>query len=268
MSAKDPGVCKSERGPGPRRERIHGFFDAAYVRHLRAQWSAALTRRQVAFAVRVLELRRGARVLDVPCGFGRHARLLAPRGMLVVGVDLSPAMLTEARRGDAHPRLTFLHGDMRRLGYESEFDAVVNLYTSFGYFSPRENLDVLRRMARALRPGGRILIDHRDRDHDATLPERRWDRLPDGTLTLRDLRLDRRTGRCAGAWIFVGPRGRRSVRRVQHYVYTLAQWRSMFRAAGLHLTAAWSDYGRRYTRGKGPRLLVVGVRPRRANRGH
>ena len=244
------------------REWIHEFFDAAYVRHLRAQWSNALTRKQAAFVVKALGLSRGSRVLDVPCGFGRHTRLLARRGMLVVGVDLSPAMLAEARRGGAAPRLTFVRGDMRRLGYESEFDAVVNLYTSFGYFSPRENLDVLRRMARALRPGGRILIDHRDPDRDARLggTGRWWDRLPDGTLTLHAMRLDRRKGRWSGTWTFVSPGGRRSVRAVHHYVYTLVQWRRMFLAAGLRLTAAWSDYGRPYRRGQGPRLLVAGVR--------
>ena len=244
------------------REWIDGFFDATYARHLRSQSPDALTRKQVAFVVKVLGLRPGARVLDVPCGFGRHARLLARRGMRVVGVDLSPAMLTEARRGGTKPRLTFLRGDMRRLRYESEFDAVVNLYTSFGYFSPRENLDVLRRMARALRPGGRILIDHRDRDRDVRLPGRWWDRLPDGTLALQAVQLERRTGRWSGEWTYINPRGRRSVRAIQHYVYTLMQWRRMFRAAGLRLTTAWSDYGRPHRRGKGPRLLVMGVRPR------
>jgi SAM-dependent methyltransferase len=250
------------RGAG---EWIHGFFDATYVQHLRAQWSDVLTRNQVAFAVKALGLRRGARVLDVPCGFGRHARLLARRGILVVGVDLSRAMLAEARRGGVEPRLEFVRADMRRLGYEGEFDAVVNFYTSFGYFSPRENLDVLRRMARALKPGGGILIDHRDRDRDERLPGRWWDRLPDGTLALQGVRFDRSTGRWSGEWIFVSPRGRRSVRAIQHYVYTLTQWRHMFRAVGLHLTAAWSDYGRPYRRGRGPRLLIMGVRSTRSN---
>jgi SAM-dependent methyltransferase len=96
--------------------------------------------------------------------------------MSVVGVDFSPAMLTEARRGGTGPRLEFVQGDMRRLDYEREFDAVVNLYTSFGYFSPRENLDVLRGMARALRPGGRILIDHSDRSVRSSTTSTRWRR--------------------------------------------------------------------------------------------
>jgi cyclopropane fatty-acyl-phospholipid synthase-like methyltransferase len=83
------------------RDWVHRFFDAAYIGQLRAQWSGADTRNQVAFVAKALGLRPGARVLDVSCGFGRHARLLARRGMLVVGVDLSPAMITEAPPG--HP---------------------------------------------------------------------------------------------------------------------------------------------------------------------
>ena len=244
------------------RDWFHGFFDATYVRQLRAQWSDALTRKQVAFAVKALGLRRGARVLDVPCGFGRHARLFARRGMLVVGVDLSPAMIAEARRGGPHPGLSFVRADMRQLAHHGEFDAVLNLFTSFGCFSARQNLDVLRRMARALKPGGRILIDHRDRDYDATLPGRWWDRAPDGTLAVQEMKLDRRTGRWSGEWTFVSPGGRRSVRALRHYIYTLDQWKRMFRAAGLRVTGAWSGYGRPYRAGKGPRLIVVGAKPR------
>src|SRR4029453_5402858 len=243
------------------RDWVHRFFDAAYAGQLRAQWSGAATRKQVAFVVKALGLRRGARVLDVPCGFGRHARLLARRGLMVVGVDLSPAMIAEARRGTPPPGLSFVRADMRRLAYQREFDAVLNLYTSFGYCSPRENLDVLRRMAHALKPGGRILIDHRDRDRDARLPGRWWDRAPDGTLVLQEMKFDQRVGRWSGEWTFVSPSGRRSVRPLRHYVYTLNQWKRMFRAVGLRLTGAWSGYAQPYRAGKGPRLLVAGTKP-------
>lgn len=244
------------------RDWFPDFFDAAYVRHLRAQWSDAAARRQVAFVTKALRLRRGARVLDVPCGFARHARLPARRGMRVVAVDLSAAMIAEARRGGPKPGLVFTRADMRRITYQREFDAVLNLYTSFGYFSPRENLDVLRRMACALKPGGRILVDHRDRRHDAKLPGRWWERAPDGTLVLQEMKLDRGASRWSGSWTFVSPGRRRSVRALHHYVYTLTEWERMFRAVGLRLTGAWSGYGRPYRAGKGPRLILVGAKPR------
>ena len=138
-----------------RPEWFRHFFDAAYVAQLREEKSPADTRAEVDFLLRRLRLPRGARVLDVPCGYGRHAAALARRGFVVVGVDLSPAMIAEGRRRfTGISRLRLRRGDMRRLAFHREFDAVVNLYTSFGYFTPAQNQAVLGRMARALKPGG------------------------------------------------------------------------------------------------------------------
>jgi ubiquinone/menaquinone biosynthesis C-methylase UbiE len=142
--------------------------------------------------VRALGLRRGERILDVPCGFGRHARMLAARGMEVVGVDLSAAMLAEARRGRRSARPRFERGDMRRLACRDEFDAVICMFTSFGYFGDRENRGVLRRMARVLKSGGRVLIDHRDPIFDAkVLPHRDFYEPRPGLFILDDARSTR-----------------------------------------------------------------------------
>lgn len=106
---------------------------------------------------RLLSLEPGMRVLDVPCGEGRISGRLARRGCEVVGVDYTEAWIELARR--QYPEATFQHGDMRSLAYDREFDAVVNWFTSFGYFDPPTNDDVLARLARALRPGGRLLLE-------------------------------------------------------------------------------------------------------------
>jgi SAM-dependent methyltransferase len=105
----------------------------------------------------LLGLRPGMRVLDVPCGEGRIAGRLASRGCEVVGLDVSERFLATARR--RHPEVTFVHGDMRELDYRSEFDAVVNWFTSFGYFDPAVNDAVLAGFARALRPTGQLLVE-------------------------------------------------------------------------------------------------------------
>jgi SAM-dependent methyltransferase len=110
-----------------------------------------------AVVARLLALRPGMRVLDVPCGEGRIAGRLADRGCEVIGVDSSERFLLLAR--DRYPHATYEHGDMRALPYEGEFDAVVNWFTSFGYFDPATNDAVLAGFARALRPGGRLLIE-------------------------------------------------------------------------------------------------------------
>jgi SAM-dependent methyltransferase len=105
----------------------------------------------------LLELEPGARVLDVPCGTGRIAGRLAARGCEVVGVDITDRFLELGR--ERFPDVRFERRDIRELEYEDEFDAVVNWFTSWGYFDPATNDAVLRGFARALRPGGRLVLE-------------------------------------------------------------------------------------------------------------
>src|SRR5687768_2926678 len=85
----------------------------------------------------VLALPSGSRILDVPCGQGRHAHLLAEAGFNVDGVDYSPTLLRIARKRGTGARLRYRRGDMRRLPgpWKGRFDAVLNLFTSFGFFA-------------------------------------------------------------------------------------------------------------------------------------
>lgn len=249
----------------PRRRWFELFFDADYVTLLRDTSPPRKTRREVDFLVRCLRLPPGARILDVPCGYGRHAAELARRGFRVIGVDLSRAMIAEARRQWTEgPRLRFMQEDMRRLKVAGPFDAVINMYTSFGYFSPRENVAVLRRLTRALRPGGLILIDHRDPGHDARLPQRLWYPAGPHRYVLEDRRFDRRTNVTRSTWLIV-PAGRpRVIRKMTRFQeYSLPQWRRMFREVGLRFVKAYSGYdGRAYRPVSKRRLIVVGTRAR------
>ena len=244
------------------REWFRGFFDATYLETDRPALNPKRTRAEVDAATRMLRLRPGARVLDVPCGFGRHSGELARRGYSVVGVDLSPAMLGAARR--SHPegaRLRFVRGDMRRLAYRAEFDAVVCLFTSFGYFSERENVLTLRRMARALRPGGRLLMDHRNPAFDVTLPTHSWRRPRPGLYVLWALDIDRRTNVHEATWLILRRGARRAIRKAFRLrLWTLAQWRRHLSEAGLRLLRAYGDFrGRPFRRGS-PRLLLLAER--------
>ncbi|HEV8440041.1 MAG TPA: class I SAM-dependent methyltransferase [Methylomirabilota bacterium] len=109
----------------------------------------------------------GARVLDAPCGFGRHSLALARRGFRVTGVDLSETELgrAEERAGAAGLTLTLVRQDMRDMDFPGEFDLALNLFSSIGYFSDDEDRLLLDRFCRALRPGGFFVLDTRNRDH-------------------------------------------------------------------------------------------------------
>ena len=121
---------------------------------------------EVAGLVQIAVLDSPSRILDVPCGVGRHANRLAALGHRVTGVDLYQGFLDLARR-DADARglqVDYRQGDMRNLDYAAEFDRVLMLFTSFGYFEDRDNFQVLENMARTLAPGGLFILDIPNRD--------------------------------------------------------------------------------------------------------
>jgi SAM-dependent methyltransferase len=110
---------------------------------------------------RLLELEPGMRVLDLACGHGRIANRLAARGCQVTGLDSSSVFLERARE-DATAlgvEVDYVAGDVRDIPWTGRFDRVVNWATAFGYFDDAVNRDVLARTRRALRPGGRLVLD-------------------------------------------------------------------------------------------------------------
>ncbi|MGH7506911.1 MAG: class I SAM-dependent methyltransferase [Longimicrobiales bacterium] len=132
------------------------------------------TAREVAFLGRMLPLFTHARVLDVCCGDGRHARPLALAGYAMTGIDANAVLIQRARvrwhEDDANafgaddgadPRAPVFHvHDMRAMhDFEDGFDAVTCMWSSFGLFDGATNADVLLQMARRVRPGGRVVLD-------------------------------------------------------------------------------------------------------------
>lgn len=120
------------------------------------------TRQEADFLERALALAPGARVLDVPCGGGRHAVALAQRGYRLTGIDRSTDFLAAARRAGAgvEPAITWRQGDMRELPAGGEFDAVYCFGNSFGYLEPGETERFCVAVGGALRAGGRFAIDY------------------------------------------------------------------------------------------------------------
>ena len=110
----------------------------------------------------LLRLRPQLRILDLPCGQGRHAIELARRGYDVTGVDLSPYLLgvAKARADAAGVAVRWLEGDMRRPVPGETFDLVLNLFTSLGYFlDEADDRLVVKAAAAMLAPGGRFLLE-------------------------------------------------------------------------------------------------------------
>lgn len=136
------------------------WFDSPYYHILYGHRTYAEADAFVQKLMPAMGLMSGAYVLDLACGQGRHSRAMHAMGYRVTGVDLSPASIQYASQHIAQG-LDFAVQDMRQLQIAEPVDAVVNLFTSFGYFcNPLDNARVLQRIYTALRPGGKLVIDY------------------------------------------------------------------------------------------------------------
>lgn len=153
--------------------------------------------REVDFIEGSFNLEKPAAVLDLACGAGRHAVELTKRGYTTVGYDLSVTQLARASESaqTSGARVAFLHGDMREMGFEQMFDAVLCWNASFGYFEEEKNLSVLKNIHRALKPGGCLLLDIPNRDFIVSQqPAQNWFE-GDGCVCMDDMHVDFITSR-------------------------------------------------------------------------
>ena len=124
------------------------------------------------------------------------------------------------------------------------FDAVVNLYTSFGYFEAEsENQKVLNAVAGSLAPGGLFLIDTINMLGLANrFQERRWETLETGALFLEEHDLDLLAGRNRARWTFVRDDGTRTELVHSVRVYTPHELALMLERARLEVAGSWGDF--------------------------
>ncbi len=233
-----------------------GFYQRAWAPDERFQRAE----REVDFMVEALGLAPGASVLDLCCGEGRHTVALARRGYRMTGLDLSALHLRLARQAakEAGVNVRWRRADMRDIPWEDEFDAVINVFTSFGYFeSDHEDFKVLAGVARALKPSGRFLLDTINREWLVRhLETHGWQEGTDGTLSMEDRRLDLLASRQHNRVVSIYPDGTRREREIDLRMYTLKELVDMLSRAGLVVRRTWGCFdGREY--GLDTRRMIV-----------
>ncbi len=138
---------------------FESWFDSPYYHLL---YSNRDDKEADAFIVRllnVLNAEKGGKVLDLACGAGRHARVMARLGYQVTGLDLSVESIAKAKSLSSGE--TYEVGDMRFFELGQRFDCVFNLFTSFGYFENSEdNSAVLQRVFEHLAEDGTFVLDY------------------------------------------------------------------------------------------------------------
>jgi SAM-dependent methyltransferase len=211
---------------------------------------------QVAFLVDLLGLQGHERILDLACGFGRHALALARRGHPVVGVDITPAYVEEARRQAEEERLDaqFVCADLRDVVYRKAFDVVLNLADgAIGYLEDdAENLKIFDRIAAALKPGGQHVMEVCSGDyaraHWARGASRKHWEAGRRALSLAEFEWEAETARMlytgytfAYGEPLTAPQGHAPTTT---RLYTLAELREIFAARGMRVCEAFGGYDR------------------------
>lgn len=192
---------------------------------------------EIDFIERALDLVKGGRILDLACGDGRHAIPLSRRGYEVVGIDLSLAMLERGLGRIQPPNLPvkLVHGDMRDLRFTEVFDGACLLGTGLGYFTEVENLGVLRGLQRALKRGGRLVIQVANRDNLVqSVPNRAW-WAGDGCLIQEDIEFDVLTSRLKVRRYMVFGDGRERTHDIDVRLYAAHELRQMLELVGLRV---------------------------------
>ncbi|WP_428264476.1 class I SAM-dependent methyltransferase [Haliangium sp.] len=224
--------------PRPRKSKpwFEEIFDEDYLRTLPFLTPQA-TQAEALFVADTLAAAPGDRLLDVGCGYGRHAMELAARGYQVVALDLSlPLLLRGAdeaqRRGLG---INFVHGDMRELSFDGQFEGAYCLFSTFGYFDDETNRKTLEGIARALKPNGRVTLEVLNRDYlIADLPTRVWWE-GDGCVVLEEVDFNYFTSRIESNRSVVFDDGRQIEQEISIRAYSLHELGKVLHSVGLRV---------------------------------
>jgi len=218
-------------------------FDESYGEHFLEPFEDK-AEEEVDFIVDILNPTKNAKILDLCCGLGRHSLRLAERGYKITGVDFSRKYLEIAKERAKKKNLNvdFIQGDMKAIKFRREFNAVINMFTSFGFFEKdEENLMVLKNVLNALKPGGKFLIDVINRDWIVRhYKERDWREIKGGFF-LENRKFDIARSINYAKWIVIR-NGDRIEKNISLRLYSFHELKSMLESVGLMVIDTYGGF--------------------------
>jgi SAM-dependent methyltransferase len=215
-----------------------------------------------------LDISLVARVLDIPCGYGRHALRIANQVEHVTGIDRTAKFIERAKELASDQKISnvdFLIGDMREIDFDAEYDAAYNYFTSWGYWDDDTNHDVLRRICKALKPGGGFLLEMMHRD--SLLRNFRvndWRDIDEDTVLLEDNHFDCESGRLFNTRRYISTVNAGTIEEfdVELRLPTASEFIRMFLDAGFsEARVIEAPTGKKLTIDS-KRIAVIGMKPK------
>lgn len=210
------------------------YYGERYADSVRPMLTEERSDAEVAFILRETGLRPPARVLDLACGFGRHALPFARRGYAVTGVDRNAEWIAQAQQAAEGLDATLVVGDMRE-PFGGPYDLLASLFHSFGFFSDAENEAMLAGWSARLRDGGWLAMDIWNRDYMVRHWQPLWEWEPSAALRVREERaFDPLSGRLAIHYTYIYAFGAAPyVYDASHRLYAFTELRDLLARCGL-----------------------------------
>lgn len=253
----------------------YGFFGDFYIEGDNSKEGYLISKKQnlkqrtiteVDGIIRLLNLKSKSKILDCPCGYGRHSIELAKRKFVMTGSDLNSKHLSIAKKEASNNSviINFKKENMLDLNYDSEFDAVINMFYSFGFFeSDEDNFKVLQNFYKSLKPNGKFLM-HTDVNipfieagkykHDETRP------LTNGNALRIIDKYDPTTKRIDGLWIIKNEEDEEIKKYYSVRVYTKDEFIELCKKAGFRFCEAYSDWGKNPYSENSEDMIIVAIK--------
>jgi SAM-dependent methyltransferase len=292
------------------------FFDINYIRGDNsvegfldnAQSLEERTNNEVSGVESILNLPNGSKILDLPCGYGRHSIELAFRGFDVSGVDINPLFLSEtaARFQDrddreyhmlsrmermagysspelatavlqvVEPKLRLAKVDMRQIDFQEEFDAVINMFYSFGFFSDEDNAVVLDNFYKALKKGGQFVLHtdvspemmetgaypdlgHTTRTVKPTMIHHLGKEFPKATLHI-DESYDPESKRIIGSWTMEEQDGSKSKKDYSVRIYSAPEFVALCKNSGFGEVKVYGGWDKKEFDGNQQEMIIHAIK--------
>lgn len=227
---------------------IHNNWYETFFSGLNCElWERAVTpewtKQEADFLISTLKVQPGAALLDIPCGHGRHTVELAKRGFRMTGLDISAEFLqTLQKQIDAEQLpIQVIHGNILTTELTTSFDGAYCMGNSFGYVDYDGMNVFVGKVAKALKPGARFVIN------SGLVAESILAHFPEtGHYELGDLTMDIRNSYVVGesymaTELTYTKADRTEVHHFKHYVYTLSEIKRMLAKHGLRTIAVYKS---------------------------
>lgn len=210
--------------------------------------------------ISILKIQPGAKILDLCCGVGRHSIGLAKKGFSVTGVDRTKRYLMQAKQKAKQEKvkISFIQADMREYCQPNTFDAVINMFTAFGYFeNPIDDKRVVKKVYQSLKPGGRFILELMGKEILARIfSERGWEEGENGLVILEERKLSQNWGWIDNRWILIKGNKRKEF-KVSHRLYSAVELTNLLKQCGFKQIEVYGDLAGAPYDQNAKRLVVV-----------